>query len=556
MTDERLSPRERQLIEEIEQLRLRLEEPESTIEAIRQGEVDAFVVSGRSGERVFTFHPADPPYRRIVEDMKEGAATLSADGTILYVNRRLGEMLGVEPERLRTRSLKDFVSPRHASAFDALFGSGGGRAEIDFRAADGAEFPASVATSVLREDEINAFSAVVTDLSDQKRNAELSAAEQAWRDADRRKDEFLAMLGHELRTPLAAVNRAAEVIAHLCPSEERLRWACDVVRRQVRNMARMVDDLLDVSRLKTGKMTIHKEVVDVSALVSTTCAPLAAAFEEKRRSLIVSLPDRPVLVEADPLRFAQVVSNLMQNALKFTRENGHVWVSLATEGDRAIFRVRDDGIGIAPELLDRLFDLFSQGDAAPARPEAGLGIGLTLVRRLTELQGGTVEAASEGPDRGAEFTVRMPLSGAAAMLEGPPAPPAPRSKASGRRILIVEDDPDLAQGLAILLQLDGHVVETESDGAAALARSANFRPEAVLLDLGLSGMDGLQVARGLRSELGASPVLVALTGYSQVEDRIRTAQAGFDHHLVKPVALEEIERILATLDEKEPRADS
>ena len=270
----------------------------------------------------------------------------------------------------------------------------------------------------------------------------------------------------------------------------------------------------------------------------------------------MTLPDSPVLVEADPLRFAQVVSNLMQNALKFTRENGHVWVSLATEGDRAILRVRDDGIGIAPELIDRLFDLFSQGDGAPARPEAGLGIGLTLVRRLTELQGGTVGAASDGPDRGAEFTVSMPLSGAAAMLEGQPSPPAPRSKFVPRRILIVEDDLDLAQGLAILLQLDGHSVETESDGAAALARAADFRPEAVLLDLGLSGMDGLQVARRLRSELGASPVLVALTGYSQAEDRIRTARAGFDHHLVKPVALEEIHRILATLDQKGTRADS
>jgi len=556
VTDERLSPRERQLIEEIEQLRLRLEEPESTIEAIRQGEVDAFVVSGRSGERVYTFHPADPPYRRIVEEMKEGAATLSADGTILYVNRRLGELLGVEPGRLRSRSLKDFVAPRHAGAFDAVFGSEGGRAEVDFRGADGGEFPASLAASAFRDEDVTAFSVVITDLTDQKASAELAAAEQAWRDADRRKDEFLAMLGHELRTPLAAVNRAAEVIAHLCPSEERLRWACDVVRRQVRNMARMVDDLLDVSRLTTGKMTIRREIVDLSALVSTICAPLVAVFEEKRRSLAVSLPDRPVLAEADPMRFAQVVSNLMQNALKFTREGGHVQVSLAVEDGRAILRVRDDGIGIAPEVLERVFDLFAQGDGAPARREAGLGIGLTLVRRLTELQGGTVAASSEGLDRGAEFTVTMPMSGAAAALAEPAAPPVSGAKAVSRRILIVEDDIDLAQGLSILLQLAGHSVETETDGASALARSAEFRPEAVFLDLGLSGMDGFEVARRLRSELGASPVLVALTGYSQAEDRIRTARAGFDHHLVKPVALEEIHRILATLDEKGTRAGS
>jgi PAS domain S-box-containing protein len=549
VTDERLSPREQQLIEEIEKLRLRLEEPESTIDAIRQGAVDAFVVSGADGERIYTIHPADPPYRRIVEEMKEGAATLSTDGTILYANRRLGEMLKVDAGSLRSRSLRDFVARGHARTFDRLLvGSEGGRAEIAFRASDGAVFPASVAASAFRDEDVTAFSLVVTDLTEQKANAELAAAEAAWREADRRKDEFLATLGHELRTPLAAIGRASEVIEHLSPSEAKLLWACDVIRRQVRSMARMVEDLLDVSRIATGKMALRKETVDLTGLVSTIAASLGPLFEEKGRSLSVSIPEGPVLVEADPTRFAQVVSNLLQNALKFTRNGGHVWISLAEDAGSAILKVRDDGMGIPPELLDRVFDLFAQGERAAVRPESGLGIGLTLVRRLTELQGGTVGVASSGPDTGAEFTVTLPSS-RAARLSKPPGAPAPAAPAVSRRVLIVEDDADLMQGLALLLQIHGHDVATAVDGPSALALCAEFRPEAVLLDLGLPGMDGFEAVRRLRSELGPETLIVALTGYNLDEDRIRTAEAGFDHHLVKPVELDEIHRLLATLDE-------
>jgi CheY-like chemotaxis protein len=316
-------------------------------------------------------------------------------------------------------------------------------------------------------------------------------------------------------------------------------------------MARMVEDLLDVSRIATGKMAIRLETVDLTGLVSTISSSLGPVFEGKGRSLSMSLPEEPVLVEADPTRFAQVVSNLLQNALKFTRSGGHVWLSLREEGGRAVLKVRDDGVGIPPELLDRVFDLFAQGERAAVRPESGLGIGLTLVRRLTELQGGSVDVTSDGPDAGAEFTVTLPSSRTARLSERPAAPPR-TAPAIPRRVLIVEDDADLMQGLALLLQIDGHDVATAGDGASALARCAEFRPEAVLLDLGLPGMDGFEAVRRLRAELGPDTLIVALTGYNLDEDRIRTAKAGFDHHLVKPVELEQIRRLLATLDGPPP----
>jgi len=552
VNEEKASPRERELIARIEELRRRLEEPEPTLAAIRDGEVDAFVVQERGSEKVYTIRSADPPYRRIVDEMKEGAATLSPDGTILYANRRLGELLEIPAERLRGTSLREWVAPASASAFDALFaGGGGGRAEIEFRTSGGAPFSASVAASAFGGEDLTASSVIVTDLTEQKASAELAAGAKVWKEADRRKDEFLATLGHELRTPLAAVGRAAEIIDRFCPPEERVRWACDVILRQIGNMTRLVDDLLDVSRIATGKMTIRKETVDLASLVPAIVAPLAPSFEEKGRSLSVSIPEEPVLVEADPMRFAQVVSNLLQNAMKFTRPDGHVWVKVATSGDRATLTVRDDGQGIPPNMLDRVFDLFEQGDRAARSSDSGLGIGLTLVRRLVEFHGGTVTVESEGRGKGASFSVNLPRS-------AEPRPPAERRHslreplAPSSRILVVEDNADLAEGLAMLLRIDGHSVATAGDGLTAIARCSEIHPEVVLLDLGLPDMDGVEVARRIRPMLPPNALVVALTGYGQEEARNRAEIAGFDHHVVKPVGFDEIRRILGEIDRREP----
>ncbi len=544
MNEGTASARERALIAEIEELRRRLEEPESTLAAIRDGEVDAFVMKGRGGEGIYTIHPADPPYRRIVDDMKEGAATLSPNGTILYANRRLGELLEIPAERLRGTPLREWVARESTAAFDALFTGPGGREEIDFQASGGAVLSASVAASVFGGEDLTAFSVIVTDLTDQKAAAELVAAARVWKEADRRKDEFLATLAHELRTPLAAMHRAAEVIQYLRPSEERIGWASEVIVRQVGNMARLVDDLLDVSRIATGKMTIRRETVDLAAFVPGLVAPHVPGFEEKGRSLSLSISGEPVLVEIDPMRFAQVVSNLLQNALKFTRPDGHAWVSLAKSGSESTLIVRDDGQGIPSPMLGRVFDLFEQGERVSESPESGLGIGLTLVRRLIELQGGTVTAESAGQGRGATFTVTLPLSG-----EGRPAAAPPKivreSSAHPARILIVEDNADLAEGLATLLRIDGHSVSTAADGLAAIARCSELRPEVVLLDLGLPDMDGFEVAGRLRPMLPPGAMIVALTGYGREDERFLSEKAAFDRHVVKPAGFDEIRRILA-----------
>ncbi|HET9796288.1 MAG TPA: ATP-binding protein [Thermoanaerobaculia bacterium] len=549
---EEVSARERELVEQIEELRRRLEEPESTLRAIRDGEVDAFFMSGRAGDRVYTLFPADPPYRRIVDEMKEGAATLSPQGTILYANRRLGELLEIAPERLRGTSIREWMQPGSLAAFDALLARHeGGRCEIDFRASGGTVFTASLAASVFRNDDVTAFSVIVTDLTEQKASMELAAAAKVWKEADRRKDEFLATLGHELRTPLAALNRAAEIIDRSSPSDvERLRWAGDVVRRQVGNMARLVDDLLDISRIATGKMAIRKETVDLAMLVPAIVSPLAPGFAEKGRSLSLSTPDDPVLVDADAMRFAQIVSNLLQNAIKFTRPDGHVWVTLSKSGGRAVLNVRDDGQGIPPHMLGRVFDLFEQGERIAPPSESGLGIGLTLVRHLVELHGGTVSVESGGPGQGASFTVSLPLSLSSRPV-AEPAPPVPEPSASPRRILIVEDNTDLAEGLAMLLRLDGHSVETAADGLAAIARCSELRPDVVLLDLGLPDMDGFETARRLRPMLAPSALLVALTGYGKEDERVRSEKADFDRHVVKPVGFDELRRILAEVDLRE-----
>jgi signal transduction histidine kinase/CheY-like chemotaxis protein len=364
-------------------------------------------------------------------------------------------------------------------------------------------------------------------------------------EADRRKDEFLAMLGHELRNPLAPIRHAAEVLRLADPPGPRERWAGEVIDRQVAHLARLVDDLLDVSRITRGKVRLKTDAVELAEVLERAVELSRPLIQARRHELVESLPPAPVWLEADPARLAQVVANLLNNAAKYTDERGRIVLSAAREGGEAVVRVRDTGVGIPAEMLPRVFDLFAQADRTLDRAQGGLGIGLTLVRRLVEMHGGTVEAHTEGPGKGSEFVVRLPA------LAGPP-----RGRPSGggeivaaatsRRVLVVDDNADSAEGLAVLLRLRGYEVRTAGDGESALAEAAAFRPGVVLLDLGLPGPDGYEVARRLRREPSAAgAVLVALTGYGQEEDRRHSREAGFDHHLVKPADLVEVEAVLA-----------
>jgi PAS domain S-box-containing protein len=547
--------REKILLAEIEWLRTQLVEPEATLAAIRSGEVDAFVVSESTGERVYALRSADPPYRLIVEEMQEGAGTLSGDGTILYANRRLADLIGVPVERLRGQSFLDFVSPEESASFRAVLeGPEVGRAELKLLKTDGESFCALVAASAMLQDGLAVHSLIVTDLTEQKRQMAQEAVSAATQEADRRKDEFLALLSHELRNPLAAITNAVQVLEQSAASPERVQWARQLIDRQTRHLTRMVDDLLDVSRIAIGKIELRMERVDLAMLLRRVVDAHRDQFEERRRFLSLVLPEEGTMhVHGDPDRLAQVVANLLDNALKYTGENARIWVILSESQGRAQLCVGDSGAGIPADMLGRIFEQFTQVDPARTPARGGLGLGLTLVRKLAELHEGSVEARSEGPGRGSEFIVSLPLLPRA---QESPAPPAEKTDPSARRpqrILVVEDHRDSAEGLATLLRMAGHDVTTVGDGPAAIACCRSVRPETVLLDIGLPGMDGYEVARRLRELLGGDLLIVALTGYGQERDRQRSVESGIDHHVLKPFQAEAITDLLDGKAGKTPR---
>jgi PAS domain S-box-containing protein len=374
-------------------------------------------------------------------------------------------------------------------------------------------------------------------------------AEAALREADRRKDEFLAMLAHELRNPLAPITSSVQVLNLLGPRDARLQYARDAIDRQVRHLSRLVDDLLDVSRLSTGKVQLQKGPVELAAVLARAVETSRPLIDARRHELTVAVPDEPVWVDGDATRLAQVVSNLLNNAAKYTEEGGRIALAAGREGDEAVLRVRDTGVGIPAEMLGQVFDLFTQVDRGLDRAQGGLGIGLTLVKSLAEMHGGRVTAHSEGAGRGSEFVVRLPaLPGPPRTAEGGTARSPDRPDVPPRRVLVVDDNVDAAQTLALMLRALGHEVRTAHDGPAALREAELLRPEVVLLDIGLPRMDGYEVARRLRETEGlGQPLLVALTGYGQEEDRRRAAAAGFDVHLVKPADPQTVERLVAHL---------
>jgi PAS domain S-box-containing protein len=387
--------------------------------------------------------------------------------------------------------------------------------------------------------------AVVADIDDRKR------MEEALKEADQRKDQFLAMLAHELRNPLAPISNAVQIMKVQGLKGPNFDWSVKVIEDQVKHMTRMVDDLLDVSRITRGKVVLQKEPVELETVVGLAVEASRPLIEDCRHRLTVALPEHPVLLEVDPARMAQVLSNLLNNAAKYTDEGGDIALSAERDGREVVIRVRDNGTGIAPELLPHIFDMFTQADQTLSRSRGGLGIGLTLVRSLVEMHHGRVAVHSRGTGLGSEFTVRLPVSAEApaeAPDGGPPADDAifqlPR-----RRILVVDDNRYNANSLGVLLRTLGQDVEMAYDGPAALELVRRRRPDLVLLDIGLPGMDGYEVARRCRQDEDLRRiVLVAMTGYGKEEDRRRSQEAGFNAHLVKPVNLEDL-RVLLTQPE-------
>jgi PAS domain S-box-containing protein len=362
--------------------------------------------------------------------------------------------------------------------------------------------------------------------------------EAALEEADRRKDEFLGMLAHELRNPLSAISNAVQLLRRSAAPDADTAWARDLIERQVAHLTRMVDDLLDVSRVTQGRLTMKKEPIAATAPVRLAVDITRAQFEMRGQVLDVRLPEEAIGLCCDVARTAQAIANLLHNASKFSPEHARVELSVAREDGAMTLRVRDGGVGMAAELVPRVFDVFVQGEQGLDRRHGGLGLGLTIARRLVEAQGGTLEAASDGPGLGSEFTLRLPAQDARADVVAAPPAPAPPSR---RRILIVDDNADSLEPLERILGLMGHDVRCALDGRSALDIAERFHPELAVLDIGLPGMDGYEVARRMRGLPGLeSTVLVALTGYGQHEDRERARAAGFDHHLLKPAMPEAV----------------
>jgi PAS domain S-box-containing protein len=369
---------------------------------------------------------------------------------------------------------------------------------------------------------------------------------QEVREADRRKDEFLATLAHELRNPLAPIRNALHVLKMSGITEGMLGQARDMAERQVHHLTRLVDDLLDVSRIMRGKIELRRERVDLGTIVTRAIETARPVIDAEGHELTVTLPPDPLWLEADLVRLSQVVANLLTNAARYTESKGHIWVTAGTEGQEAVIRVRDTGIGIAPEMLPRIFDMFTQAGSIGSRSQSGLGIGLTLVRSLVELHGGRVEAHSQGLGQGAEFIVRLPLASVNRHVETTTQGATSTVPPQTRRILVVDDNVDAADSLAMLLRLEGHEVQVAHDGPTALRLAEAQPPEIAFLDIGMPVMSGHDLARRFRENAALGHILlVAMTGWGQDQDRRRTKEAGFDHHLVKPVELEALHRVLA-----------
>jgi signal transduction histidine kinase len=378
-----------------------------------------------------------------------------------------------------------------------------------------------------------------------ERSIRYSIARKHTEEALRRKDEFLAMLAHELRNPLAPIRTAVHILEQPQLGEAEARHAREVLKRQVGQMVRLVDDLLDAARIMQGRIELHRQPEELLKIVELAIEIAGPVIDAKGHRLVLNSPPRSIPVEADAIRLSQAIANLLTNAAKYSEKASEIFVTVAAEGDHALLRVRDEGVGIDPELLPHVFDLFVQGERSLARPQGGLGIGLTIVKRLVELHNGTVSAFSAGRGKGSEFVVRIPLTIHHARSDGAPASAVP---AGARNVLVVDDNVDAAECIGLMLKLNGHRVEIAHDGFGAVEAARRHKPDIILLDIGLPGRDGYEVARILRRDPEFKRTrIIAVTGYGKEEDRAQSKQAGIDDHLTKPVDPDRLEEVVRAL---------
>jgi PAS domain S-box-containing protein len=475
----------------------------------------------------------------------EAIVGIGVDGTIESWNRRAEQLFGYRPEEAIGRHISMLAPDEHYVARQQETGrrllSGEiVRLETVCRRKSGDDLQVLLTGGPIRDISGTSVGVSVSliDISDRKQ------MERELQDVSRRKDEFLATLAHELRNPLAPIRNGLQIVRLSFKEGSPLQRTIDMMDRQITHLVRLVDDLLDVSRISSGKIKLQHKRVCLQDVIAASAEACEVSIAAHRHELIFEPSAEMLFVEGDPARLSQVFSNLLSNSTKYTEPGGRIRVSVCREGEYACVRVSDTGIGIPPDEIDRVFDLFTQVNLHQARAEGGLGIGLSLVRNLVQMHGGTVEAASEGSGFGSTFTVRLPL--ARGVTSVPELPQPERKAVEPCEILVADDNVDAATSLAYLLELEGHRVTVAVDGVEASEKAAQGRPEIVILDLGMPRMNGLEAARRIRKLPGGDQIaLIALTGWGQDADRERTAAAGFDAHLVKPVNIGELTQVIA-----------
>jgi two-component system, sensor histidine kinase len=536
---------------DIEELRQRLLEAEGNLHAIYSGEIDALLLTDEKGERrVFALRSADAPYRALVERMQEGAATLSVTGDIVYCNQRFADLVRRPLEQVFGLPVGTFLPTAEVEILRTILEHGTGRytTRLVLDGVEATEVQITVSSIVL--DDVEHRTLIMSDISS------LAKAQRE----SRSKDEFLAMLAHELRNPLGAIQGAVHALSIIGHSDPMALRATGIIKRQVVHMARLVDDLLDVGRAVTGKIVLKRRPVNLSDCVKSSVTAIAAGNPNYSR---IQLSGEPCWVHGDAVRLEQIVGNLISNALKFSQSERPVMVNVCREGDDVVLRVRDQGVGIPADMLPRIFDLFVQAHQTIDRSRGGLGIGLTLVRRLAELHGGSVHAESEGDGQGSTFIVRIPaIAAPEELMPAVDGAQAGNGHANGhgngstggiqryhdtRRVLLVDDNHDSREMYRAVLRANGHDVREAADGEKALALLDIATFDVAFIDIGLpGGIDGYELARRIRAHpSGAQMRLVALTGYGFPEDRQQSRQAGFARHLVKPVEPDVLQRELS-----------
>jgi PAS domain S-box-containing protein len=535
---------------EISRLHNTLREAQETLDAIRSGEVDAVVVSGAKGNQIYSLSGAEQPYRIYVERMQEGAVTVSADALILYCNQKFADMMQLPLERVIGSQLINHLSADVWQKISSVLKDGSDdviKHECALQRADGSTIPTNLTANRLPQQDQTIMCLVVADLTQQKKHEELRLAKELAEKASIAKDDFLAALSHELRTPLTPVLMTAMALEQNPLLPEELRESLNLIRRNVELEARLIDDLLDLTRIAKGKMELHLMSMDFHKLVNSAVEICRSEFSSKSQTIILELEARQHTVEGDSVRIQQAMWNLIRNAAKFAGEKSPIVIRTRnTANDGIQFEVEDTGIGFEPQAAEKLFLAFEQGGRQITRQFGGLGLGLAITRSIIHAHGGTVRATSKGIGKGAIFVFEIPLRTSQAMVaERPVAAMVKPQKFTKKRILLVEDHKDTRTSLTVLLQRIKHEVKSAASAKEALKLAAENEFDLVISDIGLPDQSGLELMRQLHEQFNL--IGIGLSGYGMEADVAKSQSAGFVHHLTKPVRFDALKQVILQL---------